>query len=197
MKPIFALAGAFALSTLPVHADPVGITAEMMEATVPTSDGGTATISRVQDNDAVLSGDWAKTARACPPFCIQPNAPVEGVTTIGELELIEMLQDPEAIVVDSRTAEWFQRGSIPGAIHLPYTQVVDRLAELGCEAGFDGWECDGASKVALFCNGMWCGQSPTAIRAMVAEGYPVEKIFYYRGGMQSWNLLGLTVTEPK
>jgi rhodanese-related sulfurtransferase len=41
---------------------------------------------------------------------------------------------------------------------------------------------------------MWCGQSPTAIRAMIAAGYPAEKIQYYRGGMQDWRILGLSVT---
>ncbi|NHX27732.1 rhodanese-like domain-containing protein, partial [Escherichia coli] len=91
---------------------------------------------------------------------------------------------------------WFRAGTIPGAVHMPYTEVVDRLGELDCEPDFDGWDCEAARKVALFCNGLWCGQSPTAIRAMIAAGYPSEKIYYYRGGMQSWRLLGLTVITP-
>jgi hypothetical protein len=28
---------------------------------------------------------------------------------------------------------------------------------------------------------------------MIAAGYPAERIAYYRGGMQVWRLLGLTV----
>jgi hypothetical protein len=28
---------------------------------------------------------------------------------------------------------------------------------------------------------------------MIEAGFPAEKIFYYRGGMQNWNMLGLTV----
>jgi len=51
-----------------------------------------------------------------------------------------------------------------------------------------------AKRVALFCSGIWCGQSPTAIRNMIDAGYPAERISYYRGGMQVWRLLGLTVT---
>jgi rhodanese-related sulfurtransferase len=47
--------------------------------------------------------------------------------------------------------------------------------------------------VVLFCNGPWCGQSPTAARRMIEAGFPAENISYYRGGMQSWNMLGLTV----
>ena len=141
-----------------------------------------------------IEGEWARTSRPCPDFCIQPIRPAEGVTTVGELELIEMLQDPEAFVVDSRTNDWFQGGSIPGAINIPYTYILDQMDQLGCEPDFDGWSCENAKPVALFCNGIWCGQSPTAIRNMIEAGYPSDRIYYYRGGMQVWRMLGLTVT---
>ncbi len=170
----------------------VSIAKDMPSATVQTANGPVE-INRIQDTEHELGGDWALTSRPCPEFCIQPHSPADGVTTIGELELIGMLQDPEAVVVDSRTQDWFEGGTIPGAINLPYTYVVDELAQLGCEPDFDGWDCEGAKPVALFCNGIWCGQSPTAIRNMIEAGYPTERIFYYRGGMQVWRLLGLTV----
>lgn len=172
----------------------VGITKSVQEAVIPLPDGGEATISRIQDTDNKLSGDWARTSRPCPSFCIQPIAPAEGVTTIGELELIDMLQDPDVTVIDSRTNDWFQTGTIPGAINIPYDTVIDELARLGCEPDFEGWDCENAKTVALFCNGLWCGQSPTAIRNMIEAGYPAERISYYRGGMQTWRMLGLTVT---
>lgn len=170
----------------------VGITKDMPSVTVPTAKG-MVEIDRIQDTANQLSGEWALTSRPCPDFCIQPHSPAEGVTTIGELELIEMLKDPEAMVLDSRTRDWFEGGTIPGAINIPYTYVVDELAQLGCEPDFDGWDCAVAKPVALFCNGIWCGQSPTAIRNMIKAGYPANRIFYYRGGMQTWHLLGLTV----
>ena len=153
----------------------VGITKDMPSATVQTGDGPVE-IDRIQDTKHEISGEWALTSRPCPEFCIQPHSPAEGVTTIGELELIEMLQDSEAMVVDSRTRDWFEGGTIPGAINIPYTYVVDELAQLGCEPDFDGWDCKEAKSVALFCNGVWCGQSPTAIRNMVKAGYPPNRI---------------------
>lgn len=180
---------------LPAWAEPVQITRDMKEAVVPLPEGGEAVISRIQDNANTVSGEWALTSRACPPFCIQPMVPAEGVKTIGELELIAMLQDPEAIVVDSRIPQNFAGGSIPGAINIPYTEAPDRLDALGCEIDFDGFDCAGAKPVALFCNGPWCGQSPTAARRMIEAGYPAELIHYYRGGMQVWRMLGLSVTE--
>ena len=171
----------------------VGISKQMPTVTVDTSDGPVE-IGRIQDTGNEISGEWARTSRPCPEFCIQPMTPAEGVATIGELELIEMLQDPEAVVVDSRTHDWFKGGTIPGAVSIPYNRIVDELGQLGCEADFDGWDCTEAKRVALFCNGIWCGQSPTAIRNMIRAGYPSDRISYYRGGMQVWRLLGLTVT---
>jgi rhodanese-related sulfurtransferase len=171
----------------------VGITKDAASVTVQTANGPVQ-INRIQDTANEISGEWALTSRPCPDFCIQPQIPAAGVSTIGELELIEMLQDLEAVVVDSRTRDWFNGGTIPGAINIPYTVIVDELAQLGCEPGFDGWDCQDAKRAALFCNGVWCGQSPTAIRAMISAGYPADRIYYYRGGMQIWRMLGLTVT---
>lgn len=59
------------------------------------------------------------------------------------------------------------------------------------------WDFSQAKDVLLYCNGMWCGQSPRAIKNLLALGYPAEKIFYYRGGMQAWQSLGLTTVVPK
>lgn len=172
----------------------VGITKDMPSVTVETPKGALR-IERIQDPENEIAGEWARTSRPCPDFCIQPMTPAEGVTTIGELELIEMLQDPEAVVIDSRTRDWFEGGTIPGAISIPYTYIFDELGQLGCEPDFAGWDCSEAKRVALFCNGIWCGQSPTAIRTMIEAGYPAERIAYYRGGMQGWRLLGLTVSN--
>ena len=172
----------------------VGITAEMAEASWTSPGGEPVTVTRDQTPGATLTGDWALTGHDCPPFCIQPLSPAPGVTTVGELELIDAMKAGETILVDGRTPDWFAGGTIPGAINIPYTQAVERLAELGCEPDFDGeFDCSGASRVILFCNGIWCGQSPAAIRAMIEAGYPVDRIQYYRGGMVAWRLLGLTV----
>jgi len=174
--------------------EPVNIERNVPSVKVETPTG-VVEIKRNPDNNAEIASDFAKTSRACPPFCIQPMTPAEGVTTIGELELLAMLQDTGAMVIDSRTSKWYVEATIPGAVHLSYEIISERLDQLGCEADFDGWDCENAKKVALFCNGPWCGQSPTAIRAMVAAGFPAEKIYYYRGGMQNWQGLGLTVVK--
>lgn len=191
------LMGALALDAAQAEeAGAVNIRPDIATVTVETPEGPVE-IGRIQDNDHEITGEWARTSRACPPFCIQPVSPAEGVSTIGELELLEMLSDPQVTVIDSRTPDWFVSGSIPGAVNIPYDVMVDRLGDLGCEADFDGWDCAEADRIALFCNGLWCGQSPSAIRAIIAAGYPADRISYYRGGMQSWRMLGLSVTEAQ
>lgn len=176
-----------------VAAEPVNITRDIASVTVETPDGPVE-IARNQDNDARLGDPWTLTSRPCPSFCIQPMSPAPGVTTVGELEVLEFLQAEDAILVDGRIRPEFEAGTIPGAVSVPYTEAADRLGEFGCEVDFDGWICgEDVPKVILFCNGPWCGQSPTAARRMIEAGYPAEKIHYYRGGMQSWNMLGLTV----
>lgn len=194
MRRLLTVLAALCLAApLPALAqDPVGITPEIMSVTVETG-SGPREIARIQDNGNVIEDDWGRTSRPCPNFCIQPMIPAEGVSPIGELELLDFLQDPEVTVIDSRTPDWFTEGTIPGAVNMPYTQMVDRLGELGCLIDFDGWDCADAHEVVLFCNGPWCGQSPAAIRRMIEAGYPAERIHYYRPGMQGWRMLGLTV----
>ena len=51
----------------------------------------------------------------------------------------------------------------------------------------------------MFCNGMWCGQSPNNIRNLLKFGYPAHKIKWYRGHAD-WEILGLTpsrAVEPR
>ena len=58
-----------------------------------TANGRTYTIDRIQNENNELTGGFAKTSRKCPPFCIHPMEPVPGVTTVGELELLEFLKN--------------------------------------------------------------------------------------------------------
>jgi len=53
---------------------PVGITPDISEVQV-----GDDVIKRNPDNDNVVKPAFAKTSRACPPFCIQPSTLAPGV----------------------------------------------------------------------------------------------------------------------
>lgn len=188
-------------------------------------------IQRIQDQENVLTGGFTKTSRKCPPFCIQPLVVAPGVHTVAELELLEFidkkLEVGRGLLIDARTPAWFQKGTIPGSINIPFTSFdpeksTEELAAVlkqlnvrkksgdsssfvdsilgwfsgDANAADNPWDFSNAQEIALFCNGMWCGQSPTAIKNLLSIGYPPEKIHYYRGGMQAWQSLGLTVYKP-
>jgi rhodanese-related sulfurtransferase len=136
------------------------------------------------------------------------------------------LRDGTGVLIDARTPAWYKKGTIPGAVNYPFTgftkppedpewdQVLPRfgvkpaveegvieqalerlgLAEKKMQAG--KWDFSQAKDLVLFCNGPACDQSPRAIKALLAVGYPAQKLFYYRGGMQLWELWGLTTVIP-
>ena len=188
----------------------VGITREIGEFAVQHG-GQEIHIIRNQDTEAMISPDFARTSRPCPPFCAQPMTAAEGVDTIGEIELVQFMQtqlkDGSGVLVDARTPDWHARGTIPGSINIPFNQLnsaqgaddltlEDSLARLGVIRPSEAWDFSNAKTVVLWCNGPWCGQSPTAIQGMRSLGYPAEKIRYYRGGLQLWLMFGLPVVYP-
>jgi rhodanese-related sulfurtransferase len=215
LKPLLsALALAFAV-TAPVHAadEPkVKITPEITSVEV-VHDGKKATISRNQNEKNTVNPEFAKTSRTCPPFCIQPGTIATGVETIGELEMLDYLKriaggDATVMVVDSRTPDWVERGTIPGSVNVPWDKlnaaksdpftIADILEnQFGARNQEGLWDFSGAKTLVMFCNGMWCGQSPTNIKTLLKFGYPADKLKWYRGGMQDWEILGLTTVPGK
>ena len=208
---------------------PVGITADLMSVTI-THNGQPVEIVRNQDNGNKVIDAFAKTSRPCPPFCIQPMSLAPGVETLGELEVIDYAQKMEAgdstiMLVDSRTPDWVAKGTIPGAVNIPWTDLVPAkgattegitnvmteqfnvsVAEGADEIAIDEaiannevssvFDYSGAKTLVMFCNGMWCGQSPASIKTLLKYGYPAERIKWYRDGMQSWEILGFTTAKP-
>jgi len=190
----------------------VGITRSMKQLDGEI-DGKSFTIKRNQDTTNKIQPAFAKTSRPCPPFCIQPMQLGAGVETIGELELIGYLKkmsegDRSILLIDSRTPNWVARGTIPGAKNIPWTRLnpakgADPISigdiltgEFGAREMEGLWDFSNAKTLVLFCNGMWCGQSPNNIENLLRFGYPSHKIKWYRGGMQNWENLGLTTTKP-
>jgi len=129
------------------------------------------------------------------PGYFQPFVPVKGVTPVTEADMLKALNDKEVMVVDMRVQEQFLKETIPTAINIPYLEMELRLDEVGCVKEGEDWNCKKAVKVYGFCNGPVCAQSPIAMKAMVRNGFPADKIFYFRGGMLTWAALGLTTVE--
>ena len=211
--PTIALSALLALgisTTSIALADKVGITPDLHKIE-GTLQGKKITIQRNQDTKNTVNPAFAKTSRPCPPFCIQPAELAPGVQTVGEVEVIKYLEkmtagDKTLLLVDSRTPDWVARGSIPGAKNIPWTQlspsadpftISDILTrEFGAREAEGLWDFSNAKTLVMFCNGMWCGQSPNNIKNLLRFGYPAHKIKWYRGGMQDWEILGLSTTKP-
>lgn len=208
---------------------PVKISPDLMQVDVPHN-GAMVRIIRNQDNSNLVAPAFAKTSRPCPPFCIQPMTIAPGIETLGELELLAYIQqmangDDRLLLVDSRTPDWVERGTIPGAVNVSWVELTPSkgattegimrvmIDTFGVEArdGVDEFEVDeaiadgtvskifdytNAKTLLLFCNGMWCGQSPASIQSLLRFGYPVEKIKWYRDGMQGWEILGFNTVKP-
>jgi hypothetical protein len=88
------LIAALAMSSLTFaggHAKAVGITSSLMEQEV-MHQGQPVVIKRNQNGENTIVPAYALTSRPCPPFCIQPMDLAPGVETIGELELLSMME---------------------------------------------------------------------------------------------------------
>lgn len=188
------------------NAQEVGISAETSSVSVEVA-GKLLTIERIQDTTHKLTNEFTKTSRPCPPFCIAPIKASPGVETVGELEVIDFLEKSVAtgkgLLIDARLPEWFAKGTIPGAVNVPFATLNASnpyrdqiLTALGGTKSGSAWDFTAARELTLFCNGPWCEQSRHAITDLVEVGYPEDKLHYYRGGMQNWLLLGLTVETP-
>ncbi|OYY94991.1 MAG: sulfurtransferase [Hydrogenophilales bacterium 28-61-23] len=190
----------------------VNITPDVASVTV-LHQGRKIKIERNPDTENMLDPDYSLTSRPCPPFCIQPMQLAPGVETIGELEMLEYLKkvgkDASVLVIDSRDSDWPQRsGILPGALLLPWQELhpahsdADKIADIlifrfGATRQGGLWNFETAKTLVLYCNGPWCGQSPTNIKQLLAIGYPAHKLKWYRGGVQDWKMLGLTTIAPK
>jgi rhodanese-related sulfurtransferase len=213
LRTLFAASALFTSFAMPMTASALDV---HLTADLPSGDvmhgGQKTTIMRNQNQNNTINPDFAKTSRKCPPFCIQPGALAAGVETIGELEIIHYLKkmsdgDKSIMVVDSRTPDWVEKGTIPGAVNIPWDklnigksdpitvqEILEKNFGVRNQDGF--YMFDNAKTVVMFCNGPWCGQSPTNIKGLLKIGYPADKIKWYRGGMQDWEGLGLTTVKP-
>ncbi len=194
------------------NAASVNITNEIESVSVQHGENQVV-IKRNQDLNNTINPAFAKTSRQCPPSCIQPISLASGIETIAELEVLDYLEQlgngvDSILIVDTRLADWVAKGTIPGAINIPWTSldveqgadtisIGEILQEKLNARNLGGlWDFSTARTLVLFCNGIWCGEASNSIMNLLKYGYPADKIKWYRGGMQSWESLGLTTIAP-
>jgi rhodanese-related sulfurtransferase len=170
-------------------------------------DGKLVRIQRIQDTNHRLVDSWSRTSRPCPPACLQPMQLAPGVQMVGELELLDFLdlqvRGDKGVLLDNRLPEFFNLETIPSAINLPFgvlqrdnPQLAKVLEALGAKRQGTQWDFQQAKELLMFCSAVWSDDTARAIRALLAFGYPADKLRYYRGGMQAWRLQGFTTVVP-
>ncbi|MBU1667874.1 rhodanese-like domain-containing protein [bacterium] len=197
------------LLTSPLSAVEVNIKEGLPHVDVDVN-GKAVRIQRIQDTNHKLTNSYTKTSRPAPPFSIQPFHPIKDIETISELDVIDFiknkLSDNTGIVIDARMPKWHQAGTIPGSVNIPFSILspnggnpyIDQIFGLfGADKVEQNWNFKNAQTLLIFDNGPWCQQGVRAMQNLVKLGYPKSKILYYRGGMQYWQILGLSTIIPK
>ena len=80
---------------------------------------------------------------------------------------------PGWVLVDSRSTEAWEQGHIPGALHLPISEIAARAAEL----------IDRDTDVVTYCWGPGCNGATRAALAFARLGYRVKEML---GGYEYW-----------
>jgi len=152
---------------------------------------GEAEIFRFMDRELVSGNGMIVDART-PSWYKKGTIP--GSINIPFTEFVAGEDAPETIkaletlgAVRRDEVGWFTRS---------FEKIMAKLGLFGADQKTDSWDFSEAKQVVFWCNGPWCGQSPRAIKGLLEQGFPAEKIAYYRGGMQMWKILGLTVVVP-
>ncbi len=205
---ILSVALGVSISTSATLAGKVNITKDLPFVDIKVK-GKDYRIERIQNTSNKLTNSFAKTSRPCPPFCIHPISVAAGVQTVGEVELLSFLKDKvekgKGVLVDARIPAFYKIGTIPGSVNIPFTLLsqgqnayLDRILTIlgAIKNNGNSWNFSDARHLLLYCNGPWCDQSPRAIRGLLGAGFPATKLYYYRGGMQNWQALGLTTIQP-
>lgn len=161
---------------------------------------------------------FAKTSHPCPPFCIQPSNPFEParVDAVSELDIIHAVREmangnKSTMVIDVRKPVWItakKGGTIKGSVNIPFNKlnakavakdknaVIKILTSKFGVVNNDGiLDFSKAKTLYIFGNGLWSGESPATIRALLELDYPDKKLKYYRSGMNAWHSIGLGTVE--
>jgi len=114
-----------------------------------------------------------------------PEIPAIGRPVNIEFDAVELYVAADAaLIIDAREPEEYRAGHIPGAISLPYEQVITDPAAL------ESLET-GNRPIIAYCGGGECEVSLSLAHELVALGY--ERVAVYVGGFPEWEASGMTI----
>jgi len=110
------------------------------------------------------------------------NEMSRGGATISAQELVQLVNNEGAVVVDVRDKAEFDSGHIVDSVNIPYTNIESRLSELKKHEG---------KPIVLACKmGQHSGAAGTALRK---AGF--EQVSRLRGGITEWRGQNLPVVK--
>ena len=89
--------------------------------------------------------------------------------------------NPRLTLVEALPEKYFRDWHLPGAIHVPHTEVRERAPEL---------LADKSAEIVVYCASATCQNSHMAARTLVQMGY--SNVAVFPGGKQDWSDAGLS-----
>ena len=83
-------------------------------------------------------------------------------------------------LVEALPEKYYRDGHLPGALHLPHTEVAERAPAL---------LPDRDAEIVVYCASATCQNSHLAARLLEQRGY--ARVAVYAGGKQDWTEAGL------
>lgn len=99
----------------------------------------------------------------------------KNISNVTAEEVNKMLREnKDVVVLDVRTKDEFKAGHIPGAKHIPHTDLKSRISDL---------EQYKDRPIVVYCASG--GRSPVAVRTLAKNNF--TKIYHMNKGLRSWN----------
>jgi len=89
--------------------------------------------------------------------------------------------NPRLILVEALPEKYYRAWHLPGALHLPHTEVTARAL---------GLLADKAAEIVVYCASATCQNSHMAARTLIQLGY--QNVAVFPGGKQQWSDAGLS-----
>jgi rhodanese-related sulfurtransferase/predicted transcriptional regulator len=103
----------------------------------------------------------------------------DSLEPVAREELLRRKKADAIVVIDVRPGAEFEAGHIPGAIHLPLSELERRLAEL-----------PHSQEIVAYCRGPYCVMAYEAVARLRKRGFKARRL---QDGFPEWKLAGLPI----
>lgn len=103
----------------------------------------------------------------------------DSMEPISRKELQERVKNGDVVLLDVRPFEEYEKGHIPGALSIPFSELKHRLNDLPRHC-----------QIVAYCRGMYCVLAAEAVRILNSSGFQATR---FREGILEWKEAGLPV----